>query len=310
MMLRLENLTKRYGRFLALDGLSLEIERGTIFGFVGPNGAGKTTTMRIVATLLSPTSGKAYVDGIDVSLYPEKVRERIGYMPDFFGVYDNLKVMEYLDFYGDSYGIPYRERQKVIPEILELVDLVAKKDSYVDALSRGMKQRLCLARSLIHNPDLLILDEPASGMDPRARAELKGILRTLKEMGKSIMISSHILPELSELCDTVGILEKGKLVISGSMEQIMERIGGSMIVRIRLLHDLERAVNLLKEQPLVKGIIQEGNELEVSYQGQDEDLWKLLRALVNQEMPVVSFSKAEGNLEKIFMEVTTSDEVS
>jgi len=310
MMLRLENLTKRYGNFLALNGLSLEIERGTIFGFVGPNGAGKTTTMKIIATLLSPTSGKAYVDGIDVSLYPEKVRERIGYMPDFFGVYDNLKVTEYLDFYGDSYGIPYRERQKVIPEILELVDLLAKKDSYVDTLSRGMKQRLCLARCLIHNPDLLILDEPASGMDPRARAELKGILRTLKEMGKSIMISSHILPELSELCDTVGILEKGKLVVSGSMEQIMERIGGNMIVKIRLLYDLERAVKLLKEQPLVKGIVQEGNELEVSYQGQDDDLWKLLRVLVNQEMPVVSFSKAEGNLEKIFMEVTTSEEVS
>ncbi|MGI6705248.1 MAG: ATP-binding cassette domain-containing protein [Clostridia bacterium] len=309
-MLRLENLTKRYGHFLALDGLSLEIERGTIFGFVGPNGAGKTTTMKIVATLLPPTSGKAYVDGIDVSLYPEKVRERIGYMPDFFGVYDNLKVTEYLDFYGDSYGIPFRERQKLIPEILELVELLAKKDSYVDTLSRGMKQRLCLARCLIHNPDLLILDEPASGMDPRARAELKGILRTLKEMGKTIMISSHILPELSELCDTVGILEKGKLVISGSMGQIMERIGGNMIIRIRLLHDLERAVRLLKEQPLVKGIIQEGNELEVSYQGQDEDLWKLLKALVNREMPVVSFSKAEGNLEKIFMEVTTNDELS
>lgn len=308
-MLVIKDLVKKYGKFVAVDHLNLEVEPGHIFGFVGPNGAGKTTTIKIIATLLQPTSGTVKVDGVNVVEEPLKVRERIGYMPDFFGVYDNLKVMEYLDFYGSCYGIPYRERQKTALELLELVDLIRKKDSYVDSLSRGMKQRLCLARSLIHNPKLLVLDEPASGMDPRARIELKEILRELKNMGKTIIISSHILTELSQICDMVGIIEKGKMVIAGDMDDIMKRITGKTIVRIKISGDLEKAVNILKEQPLVSGIIKEGDELELSYEGEERELWKLLKALVDEEILVVSFGKAEGNLEKIFMEVTQGEEL-
>jgi ABC-2 type transport system ATP-binding protein len=309
-MLVVRDLVKKYGDFLAVDHLNMEVERGQIFGFIGPNGAGKTTTMKIIATLLAPTSGRVVVDGIDVFKEPMKAREKIGYMPDFFGVYDNLKVMEYLDFYGSAYGIEYRERRKIAEDLLELVDLSDKKDAYVDTLSRGMKQRLCLARCLIHNPELLILDEPASGMDPRARAEIKAILKELKRMGKTILISSHILPEVAEICDSVGIIDRGKLVVQGSVEQIIQRMTGRTVVRIRVLRDMDRAISLLKEQPMVTGVVQEDQELEVACKGSDEDLWQLLRALVSSDVPVVSFRKMEGNLEQIFMEVTSDEEMA
>ena len=209
-MLVIKNLVKRYGKFTAVDSLNMEISEGHIFGFVGANGAGKTTTMRIVAGLLKPTSGNIAVDGMDIYNNPREVKRKIGYMPDFFGVYDNLKVDEYMDFYAGVYGVPYRERRQISDQLLELVDLIHKRDFYVDSLSRGMKQRLCLARSLIHDPKLLILDEPASGLDPRARVEMKNILRELKNMGKTILISSHILSELAELCTVIGIIDHGK----------------------------------------------------------------------------------------------------
>ena len=208
-MLRIDKLTKNYGKFPALKGLTLEVPDGALHGFVGPNGAGKTTTMRILATLMPPTSGTAYVDGTDVTREGQKARKLVGYMPDFFGVYDSLTCREYLDFYARCYRIGATERKRMGSQLLELVQLQDKENEYVDALSRGMKQRLCLARSLIHDPKLLILDEPASGMDPRARAEMKGILRTLREMGKSVLVSSHILPELSEMCDSLTILDHG-----------------------------------------------------------------------------------------------------
>lgn len=198
-MIEIIDLTKRYGKFTALDSLNLQIEKGTVFGFVGQNGAGKSTTFSILATLLAPSYGTAYINGYNVQTDTKLVRRQIGYMPDFFGVYDQLKAEEYLHFYGASYGIPLAERQKLIPQLLDLVNLTNKRDSYVDLLSRGMKQRLCLARSLIHDPEVLILDEPASGLDPRARVEMREILRELKNMGKTILISSHILPELAEM---------------------------------------------------------------------------------------------------------------
>ena len=222
---------------------------------------------------------------------------------------DNLKVMEYLDFYGSAYGIEYAQRRRIADDLLELVDLSDKKDAYVDTLSRGMKQRLCLARCLIHNPQLLILDEPASGMDPRARAEIKGILKELKRMGKTILISSHILAELSEICDCVGIIDRGKVVIQGSVDQIVQRMAGETVVRFRVLRDVDRAVKLLKEQPMVTGIVQEDLVLEIACKGTDEELWNLLRTLVNNEIPVISFNKVDGNLEHIFMEVTSDEEV-
>ncbi|NLO82284.1 MAG: ABC transporter ATP-binding protein [Clostridiales bacterium] len=308
-MLIIRDLVKRYGNFTAVDHLNMHVQRGQIFGFIGPNGAGKTTTMKIIATLLAPTSGQVMVDGVELQKDPIKIREKIGYMPDFFGVYDNLKVMEYLDFYGSAYGIEYRQRRRIAEDLLELVDLRDKKDAYVDTLSRGMKQRLCLARCLIHNPELLILDEPASGMDPRARAEIKGILKELKRMGKTILISSHILAELSEICDCVGIIDRGRMVVQGSVDHIVRRMEGEAVVRLKVLRDVDRAVKLLKEQPMVTGIVQEEQFLEVTCKGNDEELWKLLRTLVNSEIPVISFNKAEGNLEHIFMEVTSDEEM-
>ena len=303
-MLKIENLVKKYGNFTAVDNLSLELERGDIYGFVGPNGAGKTTTMRVVATLMEATSGTVLVDGINVAHHPVKVRGKIGYMPDFFGVYDNLKVDEYMDFYGSCYGLSKTDRNKRSDELLELVNLQDKKENYVDTLSRGMKQRLCLARSLIHNPELLILDEPASGMDPRARIEMKGILKALKDMNKTILISSHILHELAELCSSIGIIERGKLVYSGEIKDIMWKLTGKTILGITVLSDVDKAVSLLREQPLVEDITGEDNTLEVSYSGNDEDMAKLLKILINQDIPVMSFTKEEGSLEEVFMEVT------
>jgi len=307
MILEIKNLVKRYGEFLALDNLNLTVEKGEIFGFVGPNGAGKTTAMKITAGLLQATSGSVTVDGISVADNPGKVRERIGYMPDFFGVYDNLKVFEYMDFYGGCYGISPAERMKRADELLELVDLTDKWDSYVDTLSRGMKQRLCLARSLIHNPALLILDEPASGLDPRARIEMKGILKTLKSMGKTILISSHILPELAELCTSIGVMERGRMVYYGRMDALLERLTGRNMVRIRVLQDADKAIRLLKEQPVVVDVSGQDNTLEVVCSGGDEELRQLLKVLVERDIPVVSFANVEGNLENVFMEVTRGE---
>lgn len=228
-MVDIEELTKRYGKFVALDHMNLHIDKGEIFGFVGPNGAGKTTTMRIMCGLLKATSGKVTIDGVDALGRPADVKRKIGYVPDFFGVYDNLKVMEYMDFYGSMYGMSKREVEKVADKYLELVAIQDKKDEFVDSLSRGMKQRLCVARALIHDPELLVLDEPSSGLDPRSRHDMKNILRDLKEMGKTIVISSHILPELSEMCTSIGVIDHGKIVASGSVDEIV------MVIRTCLL---------------------------------------------------------------------------
>ena len=309
-MLKLDRLTKKYGEFTALNGLSLEIADGQLHGFVGPNGAGKTTTMRILATLLKPTSGTASVDGTDVVRNPSEARRLIGYMPDFFGVYDNLKCWEYLDFYGRCYRLPAGERKQMTGRLLDLVQLTEKRDAYVDSLSRGMKQRLCLARSLIHDPKLLILDEPASGMDPRARADMKSILKTLREMGKTVLISSHILPELSEMCDSLTILDHGQLVFSGSVEQLSDQMNGNAPLNIRLEEGcgeeaMERAVACLKEIPSVKEILQEEScLLRIRTEGGGQESTRILRELVNRQIPVSDFHRASMNLEKVFMEVT------
>lgn len=245
-MIEIIDLTKRYGKFTALDSLNLNIEKGSVFGFVGQNGAGKSTTFSILATLLAPTSGSAFVNGYDVQKEPKLVRKQIGYMPDFFGVYDQLKADEYLHFYGASYGIPFAEREKLIPRTADLVNLSHKRESYVDLLSRGMKQRLCLARCLIHDPEVLILDEPASGLDPRARVEMREILKELKSMGKTILISSHILPELAEMCDTIGIIDQGKLVAQGSVADIQAQLRGERLILVKVLGNVETAISFLK----------------------------------------------------------------
>ena len=309
-MLKLDQLTKKYGEFTALNGLSLEIADGQLHGFVGPNGAGKTTTMRILATLLKPTSGTAFVDGTDVVRNPSEARRLIGYMPDFFGVYDNLKCWEYLDFYGRCYRLPAAERKQMTGRLLELVQLSEKRDALVDSLSRGMKQRLCLARSLIHDPKLLILDEPASGMDPRARADMKSILKALREMGKTVLISSHILPELSEMCDSLTILDHGQLVFSGSVEELSDQMNGNAPLNIRLAEGcgeetVEKAVACLKEIPSVKEILQEESRLlRIRTEGGEQENARILREMMNRDLPVCDFHRASMNLEKVFMEVT------
>ena len=312
MMLVLDGLTRYYGSFLALDHLSLTIHDGELHGFVGPNGAGKTTTMRILATLLKPTEGTAALDGVDVAGHPREIRRLMGYMPDFFGVYDRLKAWEYLDFYARCYGFGQKERRRMTDSLLELVNLTDKRDSYVDVLSRGMKQRLCLARALIHDPRLLILDEPASGMDPRARAEMKGILRTLKDMGKTVLISSHILPELSEMCDSLTIIDHGRLVFSGSVEELGRHMSGNAPIRVRLAAGaeadaIEAAVTLIRQYPGVTGVgREEGNMLTVDFDGGEDATAGLLKQLA-AGTPLVDFHRPPLNLEKVFMEVTQGE---
>ena len=309
-MLKIDHLCKNYGSFPALRDLSLEIPDGALHGFVGPNGAGKTTTMRILGTLMKPTSGTAYVNDTDVVKDGQKARKLVGYMPDFFGVYDSLKCWEYLDFYARCYRIGAAERKRMTRQLLELVQLEEKENEYVDALSRGMKQRLCLARSLIHDPKLLILDEPASGMDPRARAEMKGILRTLREMGKTVLISSHILPELAEMCDSLTILDHGQLVFSGSVEALSDRMNGNAPLDIRLTEgcgeeNVETAVRCLKELPSVTEIVKEEPYLlRVRLEEGADCCPDVLRQLVMKGIPVCDFHRAPMNLEKVFMEVT------
>lgn len=308
-MISIQNLYKHYGKFVALDHLNLEIGKGEFFGFVGPNGAGKTTTMRIISGLLRADGGSVTVDGVDAIHDNGKIKEKIGYMPDFFGVYDNLKAIEYMEFYASIYGILGQEARKLCLELMELVNLKDKADAYVDGLSRGMKQRLCLARSLVHNPKVLILDEPASGLDPRARFEMKGILRNLNDMGKTIIISSHILPELAEMCDTIGIIEHGKMLQKGTVEEIMSEINTTNPLVIKLIDGKETAVRILKENPLVDNLSINENNLSVKFNGEASDESELLTQMVTNGVKVISFAREEGNLESVFMQITEQEEM-
>lgn len=310
-MIEMIGLTKKYGKFKALDSLSLKVDRGTVFGFVGQNGAGKSTTFSILATLLAPSSGTAYVNGYNIQKETKMVRRQIGYMPDFFGVYDQLKASEYLHFYGASYGISYAEREKLIPQLLELVNLSHKKDSYVDLLSRGMKQRLCLARSLIHDPEVLILDEPASGLDPRARVEMREILKELKTMGKTILISSHILPELAEMCDSIGIIDQGKLIAQGSVSEIQTKLQGERAIIVKLFGGQETAISFFEDDPLVAKLHQrEDGSLKFVYRGTAQEQTELLKRAILNDLQIVSFSEEETDLEDIFMEITRGANIS
>lgn len=310
-MLEISNLTKRYGKFLALDGLNLHIDKGEIFGFVGPNGAGKTTTMRIICGLLKASAGTVLVDGVDALKRPDDIKRKVGYVPDFFGVYDNLKVMEYMEFYGSMYGMDKEDVDEISVGLLELVNLSDKQDTFVDTLSRGMKQRLCVARALIHNPELLILDEPNSGLDPRARFEMKEVLKNLGSMGKTILISSHILPELSEMCTSIGIMERGKLIVSGRVEEIMQKSMGIQPIHLKaVLPEMEEeeakahVMTVLKEQPLVTGVSYAGDEFLVNFGGTQQQTAQLLKALVDRDILVSDFHREKENLEALFLEIT------
>ncbi len=308
-MLEIQQLVKQYGKFTAVDGLDLSVSKGSIFGFVGPNGAGKTTTMRIMAGLLKATSGQVLIDGLDVTQSPKQLKEKIGYMPDFFGVYDNLRVREYMEFYASAYQIPYKEQKDLIANLLDIVDLSHKIEDYVDFLSRGMKQRLCLARSLLHDPKLLILDEPASGLDPKARIEMKEVLKQLQQMDKTIIISSHILPELAEMCTEVAIIKGGKLAIQGTIQNIMYQLQKKRLIQVQTLGEQAPLIQLLKQQPLITSVQENATDVIFDFTGNDKELSEILKQLIQAEISILNFFEKEGNLEEAFMQIMGGDAI-
>ncbi|MFB3880309.1 MAG: ABC transporter ATP-binding protein [Armatimonadota bacterium] len=303
-MIEIKGLTKKFGALTAVNELSFRIERGDAFGFVGPNGAGKTTTIKMLATLLMPDGGSATVNGHDVVKEPEAVRACIGYMPDFFGVYDDMKAWEYLDFFAAAYRVPAQKRPQLIRDVLELTDLSHKRDDYVDALSRGMKQRLCLAKTLVHDPDVLLLDEPASGLDPRARIEIRELLQELVKMDKTILISSHILPELAELCNKIAIIEGGKLVLAGDVKQISSQLAGGLRLIIRTTDRLEEACAFLAGRPEIASAEVVEQNIECVYQGPEGEQHSVLTCLVQAGYQVQSFSEEATDLEDLYMRLT------
>jgi ABC-2 type transport system ATP-binding protein len=303
-MIETKRLTKHYGNLAALVDLDLVIEAGDIFGFIGPNGAGKTTTMRILVTLLEPSRGQAFIDGLDVTKKGKEVRRRVGYMPDFMGIYDDLKVFEYLEFFAAAFSIEHKKRKSIVEGVLELTDLQSKSNFTVDSLSRGMQQRLGLARVLIHDPKVLVLDEPASGLDPRARIEIRELLRELKRMGKTIMISSHILSELEEICDHIGIIEHGRLVFSGTMEEIRQRMGVQSKVRVRVANNQQRAIELLSALPVVQDVQSTEGHIAVTLRKDQKTDGVIARALVNGNIDIVSLEPQQVKLDEAFLQLT------
>ena len=303
-MIKTQQLSKCYGSLAALVDLDLNIDQGRIFGFIGPNGAGKTTTMRILATLLEPTRGKAFIDGLDVTKHGRQVRRLVGYMPDFMGVYDDLKVFEYLEFFAAAFGIPGSKRKAVVEGVLELTDLKSKAAAAVDSLSRGMQQRLGVARVLIHDPKVLILDEPASGLDPRARIEIRELLRELRKMGKTVMISSHILSELEEICDNIGIIEHGRLVFSGTLDEIIPRLGLKNKVRVSVAAGQPRAVELLSALPQVQDVQALGDSIVVTFREGRQADGIIAKTLVNGGLDVTALQPEKLKLDDAFLQLT------
>lgn len=303
-MLDIKNLRKKFKNFSALDGLNLQIGKGELFGFVGPNGAGKTTTIKIITGLLAPDEGSVIIDGVDAVRDSRSLKRKIGYVPDFFGVYDNLKVSEYMEFFASCYGIEGLQARKRTMLLLEQMKLEEKADFFVDGLSRGMKQRLCLARALLHDPELIVLDEPASGLDPRTRVEYLDTLRDLKEQGKTLFVSTHILSELSELCTSIGIIEQGRMVLQGSMEQIFERVNSSNPLLISVFSNKDKALTILKSHPCVQTISVGGEEIKVGFIGDRQDEALLLQQLVDADVMISGFMREKGSLESIFMQIT------
>jgi ABC-2 type transport system ATP-binding protein len=308
-MIKIQHIYKRYRSVHALEDLSLEIPQGAIYGLIGPNGAGKTTLLRILGALIPPTIGQVWFDNEEVTQSPSTIQRKVGYMPDFFGVYPDLTSEEYLEFYAGIHGISRRKRSGVVSDLLELVDLTPKRDALVETLSRGMQQRLCLARALIHDPNVLLLDEPASGLDPRARVEFRELLRTLQGMGKTIVISSHILLELAEMCSDIAIIRAGQLVMSGDVEQVTHSLGGGNQIEVRVLERTADARQLLKDIPEVSNVINEHDDGEVihaEFSGDNQALHRILAELMAHDIPVVSFAqrRAVDRLEEVYMSIT------
>lgn len=327
--IRTSDLTRRYGRTVAVDQLNLSIAPSTIYGFVGPNGAGKTSTLRMLAGLMEPSSGRVELLGERLDRDGRVAQRLVGYMPDFFGVYDDLRVWEYLDFFARCYGLPAAKRRSTVEGLLDLVDLTDKRNAFVQGLSRGMQQRLCLAHALVHDPPILLLDEPASGLDPRARVELRELLRTLREMGKTIVLSSHILSELAEVCTALGIMQGGQLIASGTLDQVRQQLGGGRRLRLELLHGLEQAQSVLVATSVV-GVVEviqssaaepagqtEHNttrlpdlhttptRLSVEWHGDSESAAALISRLVAAGVALVAFGEENNDLEDLFLQLTS-----
>jgi ABC-2 type transport system ATP-binding protein len=298
------DLTKKYGELFAIKSLELNLQKGDVFGFIGPNGAGKTTTMRILATLLNPTWGEAYVCGHSIYTKPREIRRLIGYMPDFFGVYDDMKVIEYLEFFAAAYRIKGAARRKICDEVLELVDLGYKREALVTSLSRGMTQRLGLARVLLHDPQVLLLDEPASGLDPRARIEIRGLLKELRTMGKTIMVSSHILPELADICNKIGIIERGELLVNADVAQVMKQVRQQTLLNVSVAGDQDAAARVLEGHTSVEKIDRRDSVLMVTLKPGVEDYSDLATLLIQSGHKLKLFREDELNLETAFMALT------
>ncbi len=303
-MIELTEFGKDYGDFTAVGNISMKIAAGEMFGFIGPNGAGKSTSIRFLATLLKPTRGDGTVNGFSVNRQPMDVRRSIGYMPDDFGVYDGMKVWEFLDFFAVAYQIGRSQRKAVIGDVLELLDLTHKRDDYVNGLSRGMKQRLCLAKTLVHDPPVLILDEPTSGLDPRARIEVKALLRELRRMGKTILISSHILSELADCCTSIGVIERGQLLMHGPIDSVYRKIRRNRIVEVRFLANQDIGISILRSSPNLRGIDIDGSRATAEIDTDDEGLSQLMNQLVTAGVKMKSFHDKDPTLEDVFMLVT------
>jgi len=303
-MIELIDFGKTYGDYVAVDSLNLTIPAGELFGFIGPNGAGKSTTIRFLATLLNATHGEGIVNGHSVTRDPLGVRRSVGYMPDNFGVYDGMKVWEFLDFFAVAYQLPRARRRQVIGDVLELLDLTHKRDDFVNGLSRGMKQRLCLAKTLVHDPPVLILDEPSSGLDPRARLEVKALLRELRRMGKTILISSHILTELADCCTSIGIIERGQLLMHGPIDDVYRRIRRNRVLEIRFLERMEAGLSIIRGRSETLDLQIDDARVRVELAADDAALAALLDELVAAGVRMHSFAERDPTLEDVFMLVT------
>ncbi len=303
-MIELIDFGKDYGDFTAVYHLNLKIEAGEMFGFIGPNGAGKSTSIRFLATLLKASRGEGIVNGYSVTHDPMNVRRSVGYMPDAFGVYDGMKVWEFLDFFAVAYQIGKAKRKKIINDVLELLDLTHKRDDYVNGLSRGMKQRLCLAKTLVHDPPVLILDEPASGLDPRARVEVKALLKELRRMGKTILISSHILTELADCCTSIGIIERGQLLMHGPIQDVYRQIRGNRLIEVKFVTNMEVGLSVIRSSPHLRSIDVGEHRATIELETDDAGVAELLNQLVRQNVGIHSFGEKEPTLEDVFMLVT------
>ncbi len=307
-MLKIQNLKKSFGNTEALKKISFEVQTGEVFGFVGQNGAGKTTTMKIMTGLLAADGGSVEFNGVDLLFNNRYMKKVVGFVPDYFGTYNNLKAIEYMEFFASMYGLHGREARGRCMRMMDMFKISDKADAYVDTLSRGMQQKLCMARALLHDPDLLVLDEPTSGMDPQSRLEVKTLLKELGRTGKTVIISSHILPELSEMCDSIGVIEKGEMLFQGSMDEIVSAVNVSNPLNLRVLDRIDEAIKMLREHPLTKSMTIDGKNIQLSFSGDTDEEAQLLEKMIANGIRVISFGRKRDSLEAVFMRITNQEE--